>query len=111
MSSRAQTIHVNLSIYRTRIGILTFFDIIVPFHPLICRRTERYVQGRNEGRNAKRGGTERNEKRENPDAGSVYIKLKFTNYESKSLLELLKILCEEKITYYSKVCAFKCRLS
>ena len=36
-----------------------------------------------------------------------YIKLKFTNYESKSLLELLKILCEEIIPYYSKVCATK----
>ena len=50
-------------LYRIRIGILTFFDIIVPFRPLAYRRAERYDQGRNVGRNATRGGTERNEKR------------------------------------------------
>ena len=36
-----------------------------------------------------------------------YIKLKFTIYESKSLLELLKIICEELIPYYSKVCEIR----
>jgi hypothetical protein len=51
------------TLYRIRIGILTFFDIMVPFRPLISQRTERNAQERNEERNATRDRTERNEKR------------------------------------------------
>ncbi len=36
-----------------------------------------------------------------------YIKSKFTNYESKSQLELLKIICEDIIPYYSNTSKMK----
>ena len=37
----------------------------------------------------------------------MYIKLKFTNYEWTSLLQLLKIICEDLIPYYSTHCSDK----
>ena len=36
-----------------------------------------------------------------------YIKSKFTNYDPKSLLELLKIICEDISPYYSNTCKMK----